>query len=195
MAKEPSQAPLGRMNRRQMLGTTTALLGGVVAGVAGDAFAQEKPTARPAPAARPATGPNLNPPVVQLKGGKLRGLREGKTLSFLGIRYAEAERFGPPKPVQPWTGIKNAQVWGPVCPSPEQTTVSADELVFPHRYWIANEHCQYLNVWTQNLTPGGEEAGHGLDARRRLHQRLLDGVVRVRRPHASASSATSWSSA
>ena len=36
-----------------------------------------------------------------------------------------------PKPVQPWEGIKNAQVWGPVCPAPEQSTVSSDELVFP----------------------------------------------------------------
>ena len=89
--------------------------------------------------------------------GKLRGLREGKTFSFLGIRYAEAERFGLPKPVQPWEGIKNAQVWGPVCPAPEQTTVSSDELVFPHRYWVANEHCQYLNVWTQNLTPAAKK--------------------------------------
>ena len=139
MAKEPSQAPLTRMNRRQMLGTTTALLGGVVAGVAGDTFAQDK-SAAPAPAARPAAGPNLNPPVVKLKGGTLRGLREGTTSSFLGIRYAEAERFGAPKPVQPWTGVKNAQVWGPACPSPEQTTVSSDELVFPHRYWVANEN-------------------------------------------------------
>jgi para-nitrobenzyl esterase len=92
--------------------------------------------------------------VVDTKCGKLRGIREGKTLSFLGIRYAEAERFGLPKPVVQWDGIKNAQVWGPVCPAPEQTTVSSDELVFPHRYFIANEHCQYLNVWTQNLTPG-----------------------------------------
>src|SRR6187401_553626 len=124
MAKEPSHTPLGRMNRRQMLGTTTTLLGGVVAGVHGHALEQEKPAATPAPA----TGPNLNPPVVQIKGGKLRGLREGKTSSFLGIRYAEAERFGSPKPVQPWTGVKNAQAWGPVCPSPEQTTVSGDEL-------------------------------------------------------------------
>jgi para-nitrobenzyl esterase len=90
---------------------------------------------------------------VQIKGGTLRGLREGKTFSFLGVRYAEAERFGPPNPVQPWTGVRNAQVWGPVCPAPEQTNVSGDELVFPHRYFIANEHCQYLNVWTQNLTP------------------------------------------
>jgi para-nitrobenzyl esterase len=140
------------MNRRQMLGTTTALLGGAVAGVTGEVFAQDKPKAAAA-GPGPADGPNLNPPVVDIKGGKLRGLREGKTSSFLGIRYAEAERFGPPNPVQPWTGIKNAQVYGPVCPAPEQTNVSGDELVFPHRYWIENEHCQYLNVWTQNLTP------------------------------------------
>ncbi len=140
------------MNRRQMLGTTTALLGGAIAGAAGDAFAgQEKPTAT-APGAA-AGGPNLSPPIVEIKSGKLRGIREGKTFSFLGVRYAEAERFGAPKPVQSWTGIKNAQVWGAVCPSPEQTTVGSDELVFPHRYFIANENCQYLNVWTQNLTP------------------------------------------
>src|SRR5262249_53732099 len=114
MADEFSKESVGRMNRRQMLGTTTALLGGAVAGIAGDALAQEKPKAPASPASSGATGPNLNPPLVDIKGGKLRGLREGKTLSFLGIRYAEAERFGSPKPVQPWTGIKNAQVWGPV---------------------------------------------------------------------------------
>ena len=47
------------------------------------------------------------------RGGKIRGLREGKTFSFLGIRYAEAERFAMPKAVGPWEGMKNAQVWGP----------------------------------------------------------------------------------
>jgi para-nitrobenzyl esterase len=147
--KNECQEPLGRMNRRKMLGTTTALIGGAIASAGGSAFAQEKPSA--AAGAAPATGPNLAPPVVHVKGGKLRGLSEGKTSSFLGIPYAEADRFELPKPVAAWAGIKNAQAWGPVCPSPEQTTVSADELVFPHRYWIENEHCQYLNVWTQNL--------------------------------------------
>ena len=134
-----------------------------MAGVAGDAFGQDKPkpTATAGSADIPA-GPNLAPPLVDVKGGKLRGLREGKTLSFLGIRYAEAERFGLPKPVQPWEGIRNAQVWGPVCPAPEQATVSADELVFPHRYWIANEHCQYLNVWTQNLRPAAKKSLMGV---------------------------------
>lgn len=35
--------------------------------------------------------------------------------------------------------------------------MSPDELVFPHRYWVANEHCQYLNVWTPNLTPAAKK--------------------------------------
>ena len=155
MSNESSNAAPGRMTRRKMLGTT-ALLGGVVAAV-GDVFGQEKPKATAGSGATATAGPNLTPPIVQTKCGKLRGLREGKTLSFLGIRYAEAERFGLPKAIQPWDGIKTAQVWGPVCPAPEQTTVSADELVFPHRYFIANEHCQYLNVWTQNLTPAAKK--------------------------------------
>jgi para-nitrobenzyl esterase len=154
MHDESSNTPSGRMSRRTML-ASTALLGGVVAGVAGDVLGQEKPKA--SAAATPATGPNMSPPLVQTKCGKLRGLRDGKTLSFLGIRYAEAERFGLPKPVQPWEGTRNAQVWGPACPAPEQNSVSADELVFPHRYWIANEHCQYLNVWTQNLSPAAKK--------------------------------------
>ncbi len=59
-----------------------ALFGGAVAGVAmqpGNAFAQEKPktaTSNTKPASS-ATGPNLSPPVVTVKAGKLRGLRGG----------------------------------------------------------------------------------------------------------------------
>ncbi len=134
MAKHSSQEPLGRMNRRKMLSASTALLGGAIAGVGGDVFAQEK--AHTPSTGAPAANPNLAPPVVQVKGGKLRGIREGKTSSFLGIRYAEAERFELPKPVAAWTGVKNAQVNGAICPIPDQVNVGADELVFPHRYWI-----------------------------------------------------------
>jgi len=152
------------MNRRQLMGATVIGGAAAVALQSGSALGQEKPQDKPkaaAPSARPstsatvttATNPNLSPPVVTVKGGRLRGLREAKTYSFLGIRYAEAERFGQPKEVQPWEGIKNAQVWGPVCPSPPSNTVGSDELVFPHRFWTANENCQYLNVWTQNMSP------------------------------------------
>ena len=149
----------GLMGRRQMLGTTLVSGAAAVALQSQLALGAEKANA-PAPAVKTVTSsgnPNLNPPVVSVKGGKLRGLREGKTLSFLGIRYAEAERFGQPKSVQSWEGVKSAQVYGAVCPSPLQTAVSGDELVFPHRFWPANENCQYLNVWTQNLTPAAKK--------------------------------------
>src|SRR5262249_31269536 len=129
MANESKSGSLGRMNRRKMLGTTTALVGGVVAGTAGHVFGRDDvEAASAAPAASPATSRNPHPPVVQVAGGRLRGLREGKTYSFLGIRYADAERFELPRPVQPWEGITNAQVWGPVCPIPEPTAVGRDEL-------------------------------------------------------------------
>ena len=96
--------------------------------------------------------PNLKPPIVQVKSGKLRGFRDGKTITFLGIPYAEAERFEMPKPVKPWDGVRSAQWWGPVSPIPVQERAGADDFVFPHRYWLENEACQVLNIWTQNAS-------------------------------------------
>jgi para-nitrobenzyl esterase len=151
MANRPSPAPFGVMNRRTMLGTSTALLGGAVASACGQGPSSSTPAA--AQGGAPAINANLNPPEVAVQGGRLRGLREGRTYSFLGIPYAQAERFGSPRPAAAWDGVASAQAWGPVCPHPPQTSVSGDELVFPHRYWIQNEDCQYLNVWTQNFTP------------------------------------------
>src|SRR5205809_510677 len=102
MSDDTSKTTFGLMNRRKMLGTTTALVAGAIAGAAGNALGQDTPKA---PAAAPSTSANMTPPILQLECGKIRGLREGKTLSFLGIRYAEAERFGQPKAVGPWEGI------------------------------------------------------------------------------------------
>jgi para-nitrobenzyl esterase len=144
------------MNRRQLLGTGAALLGGALAGTAlqaPQAFGQEKAAhegSKSAAGAKGSTPPNLDPPVVEVQGGKLRGFRDGKTTIFLGIPYAEAERFELPRPVQPWEGIKSAQAWGPVSPIVDMTEPGIDEFVFPHRYWVENEHCQVLNVWTQD---------------------------------------------
>lgn len=143
------------IDRRSMLAQCAGLMGSSAAGfgLAGKALAQEKLKAKAEPGASPtAPGghPNLEPPVVQVKGGKLRGFRDGTTLTFLGIPYAEAERFEMPKPVRAWEGVKSAQTWGPVCPIPQATSVGADDFVFPHRYWVENEHCQVLNVWTQS---------------------------------------------
>jgi para-nitrobenzyl esterase len=103
-------------------------------------------------APKAADSPNLNPPVVQVRSGKLRGFRDGRTSAFLGIPYAEAERFEMPKPVKPWDGVRSAQMWGPVSPIPAQERPGPDDFVFPHRYWLENEACQVLNIWTQNAS-------------------------------------------
>lgn len=136
-----------RMNRRTLLANSAAALSGAAAGI----------TLQPANAAtfktatNVSSSPNLHPPVVEVKSGKLRGFRDGRTYTFLGVPYAVADRFESPKPVQPWDGVKSAQAWGPVCPIPASTAPGPDEFVFPHRYWLENEHCQVLNIWTQSI--------------------------------------------
>ncbi|HKD04363.1 MAG TPA: carboxylesterase family protein [Bryobacteraceae bacterium] len=137
------------MNRRAVL-SGAAVVGGALASMALDPAPALG--AKTSDALKAADSPNMNPPVVQVKGGKLRGFHDGKTTVFLGIPYAEAERFEMPKPVKPWDGIKSAQAWGPVCPIPAQARPGADEFVFPHRYWLENEDCQVLNIWTQNAS-------------------------------------------
>lgn len=139
------------MNRRQLLSRGTALVGGALVATALQA-PQAEGQEKPAKSARSSMPPNLDPPVVEVQGGKLRGFRDGRTTVFLGIPYAEAERFELPKPVQPWEGIKSAQAWGPVCPIVNMTAPGNDEFVFPHRYWVEDEHCQVLNIWTQDLS-------------------------------------------
>ncbi len=128
-------------------------MGAAATGLAFEPHAAAETTAAPAPT----TAPNYNPPVVQVQGGQLRGFRDGKTTVFLGIPYATAERFEQPKPVAPWQGIKSAQSWGPVCPIPTQLHVGIDEFVFPHRYWVEDEHCQVLNVWTQSTSASAKK--------------------------------------
>jgi len=156
------------INRRSML-RRSATAGLALA--AGSTSAQEKPKTDVLPTSKATTpmAPNLHPPVVQVKAGQLRGFKDGKTLTFLGVPYADAERFEMPKPVKVWEGIKGAQTWGPVCPIPQATSVGGDDFVFPHRYWAENEHCQALNIWTQNTAPAdwpvwGRRKSHTPDA-------------------------------
>ncbi len=89
-------------------------------------------------------------PVVETKAGKLRGLVVEGSFIFRGIKYAKAERFHLPKPVEPWEGIKEAIIYGPVCPE-LNTPIAHDEYNVPHYHYCQDEDCQYINVWTQHL--------------------------------------------
>ena len=145
--RESHQSSESIFDRRTLLGGA-AVVGGALAGIAIEPASALD--AKRGDAAKAGDSPNLNPPVVQVKSGKLRGFRDGKTSTFLGIPYAEAQRFEMPQPVKPWDGIRSAQAWGPVCPIPTQDKPGSDEFVFPHRFWLENEACQALNIWTQN---------------------------------------------
>src|SRR5580704_18045285 len=80
------------------------------------------PRARPGdgvPAPAPSATPR-EPGVVSTEAGALRGTRSGGALAFLGIPYAAPPlgplRWKPPRPREPWSGVRDAAAFGPECP-------------------------------------------------------------------------------
>ncbi|MGW4027621.1 carboxylesterase family protein [Streptomyces sp. NPDC005009] len=73
----------------------------------------------------------------------MRGTRSGAYRIFQGIPYAGApegrHRWAPPRPVQPWKGVRDATEPGPLCPqvSAQYAPISSTE-----------ENCLVLNVTT-----------------------------------------------
>ncbi|GAA2072041.1 carboxylesterase/lipase family protein [Microbacterium hatanonis] len=53
-----------------------------------------------------------------MTGGFVRGVREGDSIAWRGIPYADAPigplRFRSPRPVRPWAGMRDASTFGPV---------------------------------------------------------------------------------
>lgn len=90
--------------------------------------------------------------VVSTKSGALRGIKTEGTLIFRGIPYATAKRFHAPAPLESWEGINDARSYAPVCPE-ENTCIAHDQYYVPHYHAPQDENCQFLNIWTQNLTP------------------------------------------
>ena len=93
---------------------------------------------------------NPDYPVAETKAGKLRGLWEEGVFLFRGVKYAEAERFHMPRPVEPWEGTKEAIIYGPVCKE-IHTAIAHDEYNVPHYHYIQDEDCLYLNIWTKHI--------------------------------------------
>ncbi|MDR3166573.1 MAG: carboxylesterase family protein [Treponema sp.] len=89
-------------------------------------------------------------PAAETKAGKLRGFMLDGVYAFHGIKYAEAERFGPPGPVAAWEGLKDALSYGYIAPLLEHPAPQG-EVMIPHRFWPEHESCFYLNVWTLHL--------------------------------------------
>lgn len=121
-----------------------------------------------------------NGPIVQTNAGKLRGMKIDGTYIFQGIKYADAKRFQMPQPVKHWEGVKDALSYGYVCPLLTQEVPNGETLV-PHRYWLMDENCQYLNIWTPSLEKDAKKPvlvwlhGGGFAAGSSIEQVAYDG--------------------
>ena len=88
-------------------------------------------------------------PVAKTGSGAVAGLRDERgVLAFKGVPYAAdtggENRFRPPQPRAPWTGVYEAAAYGPNCP--QMAMGLAIESA------AQSEDCLRLNVWTRSLT-------------------------------------------
>jgi para-nitrobenzyl esterase len=86
--------------------------------------------------------------IVETATGLVGGSRHGAVVRFLGVPYAAAvsgaNRFRPPRPAVPWTGVRDAVDFGAWAPQnrKSQRSLTAGERA------VQNEDCLTLNVWT-----------------------------------------------
>ncbi|MEV5385253.1 carboxylesterase family protein [Streptomyces sp. NPDC052721] len=94
-------------------------------------------------------------PVVKTPDGAVRGRYERGVAVFRGIPYAAPPfgplRFRPPRPPEPWDGVRDAGAFGPTAPKPPYSEAFAHYLSDPV---IPGDDCLNLNVWTPEPGPG-----------------------------------------
>lgn len=144
------------ISRRNILLAVPAV--GTLASAGPSALARESAPPRPA-------GRSMSPPVIEIPGGRIRGVQSDGHLAFRGIPYAAAptgaRRFLPPQPPEPWAGIRDASRFGPSAPQPAfPSAMTIDQArhlpMFDYlpRYGVPflapdqSEDCLVLNVWT-----------------------------------------------
>jgi para-nitrobenzyl esterase len=84
--------------------------------------------------------------IVSVTGGRIQGVTADGITSFKGIPFAAPPvgnlRWRAPQPVRPWTGIRQADQFGPECMQATFRRPGAPPGPVP------SEDCLYLNVWT-----------------------------------------------
>ena len=82
------------------------------------------------------------PMVVKTTRGPVQGIEQEGTMAFLGIPYARAERFMPPKPVKRWKEPLLCDHFGPQAMQNTGRPLPESQM---------SEECLVMNVWTTDL--------------------------------------------
>jgi para-nitrobenzyl esterase len=103
----------------------------------------------------------MSEPVVESSAGRLRGTTQNGIHRFAGVPYGEStggeRRFKRPQARAPWSGVRDATDFGPICPqlgSLVDPAQSDEKTVGAVRYLPQSEDCLVLNVWTPGLNDG-----------------------------------------
>jgi para-nitrobenzyl esterase len=100
-------------------------------------------------------------PIVETTAGKLRGRSSEGAQAFKGIPYgtstAAANRFMPPRPAQPWPGVRDALAYAGQAPQSDwvsRSRIPLAGILGPADNSRETEDCLTLNVWTPGLADG-----------------------------------------
>lgn len=91
---------------------------------------------------------------VDTRQGRLRGMLRNGVYTYLGVKYADAERFQEPHEPARWDGVKDALVEGPVCPSVGSNRLPSNgSILGPPIIWPEGEDCQTMKIWSPDISP------------------------------------------
>ena len=90
--------------------------------------------------------------IATIENGKIQGFIQDEIYIYLGVPYATAERFMPPKKLEKWDGIKKTINLGTVFFQGEGILPRGDWFTGPDLEMSENSHS--LNIWTPSLKDG-----------------------------------------